>query len=163
MAPALGKASLTRAENLHVTLKFLGEVDARRAEELRESLAKVTGPPAIELAAAGVECYPPRGPVRIIAARLDGQTKALSAIHAAIEQRCRFLGFERETRAYRPHVTLARARPTLPPATRERLSELTRTRWPGPALVVREFVLIQSILKPQGAEYATVARFPFQG
>lgn len=161
IAPLLGKASLTPAENLHLTLKFLGEVEPRRADALAESLAKVRGPEGIELVAAGVECFPDRGPVRIITAALGGQVEALAAVHAAIEQRCRFLGFERETRAYRLHVTLARARPTLPPTTRECLSESTRALWPGPAFVAREFVLVQSVLKPQGSEYLMRARFPF--
>ena len=163
MEPFLGKASLTKPANLHLTLKFLGEVESRRAEALRESLAKVRGPAGIELAAVGVECFPTRGPVRIVAAELGGQVEALSAVHAAIEQRCRFLGFERETRAYRPHVTLARARPTLPPATRQCRAEATQTLWPGPALLVKEFVLVQSVLKPAGAEYSVVARFAFAG
>jgi 2'-5' RNA ligase len=87
--------------------------------------------------------------------------EALVAVHAAIEQRCRFLGFERETRAYRPHVTLARARPTLAAAVRPQLPKATPTLWPGPAFMASEFVLVQSTLKPPGAEYTTIARFPF--
>ena len=160
-APVMAEASQTRPQNLHLTLKFLGEVEPRRAEALTESLAKVRGPAGIELAAVGAECFPPRGPIRIIAAALGGQVEALGAIHGAIEQRCRFLGFDRETRAYRPHVTLARARPILPPATRERLTEATQPFWPGPTFVAKEFVLVQSTLKPQGSEYAAVGRFPF--
>jgi 2'-5' RNA ligase len=161
IVPALGNAALTRPENLHVTLKFLGAVEPRRAEALVESLAKVSGPAGIELSAIGIECFPSRGPVRIVAAALGGQVDALAAVHAAIEQRCRFLSFDRETRAYRPHVTLARARPTLPATTRQRLAEATQAHWPGPAFVVKEFVLVRSTLKPQGSEYSTIARFPF--
>jgi 2'-5' RNA ligase len=159
--PHAAKASLTRPENLHLTLKFLGEVEVRLAGALRESLEKVKGPVGISLSATGIECFPNRGPVRIVAAALGGQVEALSAVHAAIEQRCRFLGFERETRAYRPHVTVARARPTLPPATRDLLSDTTEALFPGPALVAKEFALVQSTLKPQGSEYVTIARFPF--
>jgi RNA 2',3'-cyclic 3'-phosphodiesterase len=159
--PHVGGAALTRAANLHLTLKFLGEVEPRRAESLVESLEKVKGPAGIELSAVEIECFPSRGSVRIVASALGGQVEALAAVHAAIEQRCRFLGFERETRAYRPHVTLARARPALPPATRERLSLATEDLFPGPAFVAEEFVLVRSTLRPQGSEYVTIARFRF--
>jgi 2'-5' RNA ligase len=161
IGPLLSRASLTKPENLHLTLKFLGEVDDRRAEKLTDSLAKVSGPAEIELSAVRIECFPSRGPVRIIAASLDGQLEALGAVHAAIEQRCRFLGFERESREYRPHVTLARGRPTVPPAMRQRLDDTTHFLWPGPVFVAKELVLVRSMLKPQGSEYSTVARFPF--
>ena len=120
----------------------------------------MAGPSATELFADGVRCFPDRGPVRIVAAGLAGQVAALAGVHDAVEQRCRFLGFDRETRAYHPHVTLARARPTLPASFRERAVEVTRGAWPGPAFHIAEFVLVQSTLKPAGSEYVTIARFP---
>jgi 2'-5' RNA ligase len=160
LRPDAGKASMTRRAQLHLTLKFLGEVDGKRAEALKESLAKVAGRGAIELFAESVQCFPPRGPVRIVAANLAGQVPALAGVHDAVEQRCRFLGFDRETRAYHPHVTLARARPTLPAPFRERAVEATRDLWPGPTFDVSEIVLVQSTLKPTGSEYVTIARFP---
>ena len=52
LEPLLERASLTKPQNLHVTLKFLGEVDDRRTSELQASLKKATGPPRIELRAA---------------------------------------------------------------------------------------------------------------
>jgi RNA 2',3'-cyclic 3'-phosphodiesterase len=155
----IAKASWTKPENLHLTLKFLGEVDAKRSDALVESLSRIGVDGAIELRAEHVVCFPPRGPVRIIAAALGGTVAPLQALHQAIEQRCAFLGFEREGRAYTPHVTLGRARPTLPPATRERAAAVTEGMWPGPRFAVGEFVLMESRLKPTGAEYHVAARF----
>jgi 2'-5' RNA ligase len=152
------KASLTKPENLHVTLKFLGEVDERRTAELCDSLAKVTGA-VIELSADRLECFPTRGPLRIIAAGMRGSEKALAGVHGAIEQRCRYLGFESETRRYRPHVTLARAKGS-DGGDRRKLDEASAEFWPGPSWRVGEFVLMQSRLRPQGAEYVVAARFP---
>jgi 2'-5' RNA ligase len=160
LAPEMPEAAMTRAQNLHVTLKFLGEVEQKRADALCESLSKIRGA-AIELIPQGVECFRERGPVRIVAAGMTGSLAALSAVHHAIEQRCKFLNFQRESRSYKPHVTLARARRPLGAEVRLRAAECTAKLWPGPAFIVKEFVIVESKLRPQGSEYSSVARFHF--
>jgi 2'-5' RNA ligase len=157
------KASWTAPANLHVTLKFLGEVDERRVGALAESLLLVRVSGRIELAAQGLDLFPSRGPVRVVAAAMGGDgTDALRAVHVAVEQRCRHLGFEREQRAYRPHVTLARGRPVIAPGFRERAVLAAAGSWPGPAFHVTEFVLVQSRMSPKGSQYTTLHRFPLQ-
>src|SRR3954447_16915982 len=94
------KASWTAPTNLHITLKFLGEVAERGVAPLVESLSLVRVAGRIEVAAQGLELFPPKGPVRVVAAAVVGSTDPLRAVHAAVEQRCRHLGFEREQRAY---------------------------------------------------------------
>ncbi|HWP39405.1 MAG TPA: RNA 2',3'-cyclic phosphodiesterase [Tepidisphaeraceae bacterium] len=155
----MGKASFTREQNLHITLKFLGEVQDRQLTKLTESLSLVRAGGTIEIFARQIECFPDRGPVRIVAAGFGGDLQAIGGLHRAIEQRCQHLGFERETRAYRPHVTLARARPTLPPEAREQAAALTASLFPGPRLRVASFVLMQSHLQPQGSQYVRLASF----
>ncbi|HEX8524282.1 MAG TPA: RNA 2',3'-cyclic phosphodiesterase [Tepidisphaeraceae bacterium] len=162
VAPALDGIAMTRPENLHVTVKFLGEVDEAKSGELCDSIAKVTSA-AIDLEAVGVECFPPRGTIRIVAAQMAGDVQALAGVHAAIEQRCKFLGFEKENRKYRPHVTLGRARKPLAPNTRKTVEEASAKLWPGPRFHLKDVVLMQSKLKPAGAEYLVVARFPLGG
>src|SRR5438094_94787 len=132
LRPILPKASFAKIENLHVTLKFLGEVDEKKRGELVESLGKIRAGP-VSLAAEKVECFPNRGPVRIVTAALAGNVAPLRALQDSIEQRCKFLGFEREQRAFRPHVTLARARPVLPARFRREAEEATRAIFPGPS------------------------------
>ena len=161
LAPHLGTASLTRDHAMHVTLKFLGEADPSQLDSIRESLAAVTGGP-VELSATHAECFPERGPVRILAAGFGGDIKRLKALHAAVEQRSVYLGFRREDRPYRAHVTLARARPVLPPATRKLVSDLTAPTWPGPTFVAERFVLFQSRLTPQGSQYTKLHEFPLK-
>jgi 2'-5' RNA ligase len=159
LAKQIGKASFTRAENLHITLKFLGEVRDNEVEPLVESLRAIKASAPISLEVTKLECFPTRGPVRILAAIFAGDEKKLAGIHAAIEQRCQYLGFEREQRKYTPHATLARARPILPPATRELAQRAAEGLFPGPSFEMREFVLMQSRLKASGAEYIVAARF----
>jgi 2'-5' RNA ligase len=161
IASSIGKASFTADVNLHITLKFLGEVDPRQQAQLTESLSLIRTGGSIDLQAAGIECFPPRGPVRIIAAGFGGdRLGAMRALHAAVEQRCQHLAFDREQRAYRPHVTLARARPVLPPATRQAAAEAAKGLFPGPVLRVDQIALISSRLLPNGAQYTVAERFP---
>ena len=159
LEPNLDRAAMTREHALHITLKFLGEADPSQLEPIRHSLAAVSGG-AVEMTATHAECFPERGPVRIIAAAFGGDVKRLRALHGAVEQRCMFLGFRREDRPFRPHVTLARARPILPPSTRKLVSELTAPAWPGPTFSAGAFVLFQSRLTSQGSQYTKLHEFP---
>ena len=154
----LPKIAYTKPQNLHLTLKFLGDVERKRVDAITESLSKIATQ-RIELHAAGVDCFPARGPVRIVTAAMNGTVPPLRALVDAIEQRCRFLGFEREQRAYKPHVTLGRARPVLSAKFRQLASDATVDLWPGPSFTPLEFVLMESQLNPEGSVYTPVARF----
>jgi 2'-5' RNA ligase len=156
---ALPKISYTRVDNLHLTLKFLGDAEPKQADEITRSLELIK-PSPIELAAARLECFPNRGPIRIVTAALEGTLPALRALVEGIEQRCRFLGFEREQRAYRPHVTIGRARPVLSAKFRQTADEAAADLWPGPTFAPASFVLMNSQLTPQGSIYTPVAHFP---
>ena len=159
LSSVLDGVAMTRPESLHITLKFLGEVDDRRIADLCESLSKITAGP-IDLTPARLACLPPRGPVRIIAVGMDGSEQALAALHAAVQQRCQYLGFERETRKYRPHVTMARAKRPIRAGDKQKAEEAVVSLWPGPNFPVKQFVLMQSRLEPQGARYVRIAHFP---
>ena len=158
LEPVLPKISYTRADNLHLTLKFLGEVEPKKVDAIKESIAMIR-PARIELAASGIECFPARGPVKIITAALDGTLGPMRALVESIEQRCKFLGFEKEQRAYRPHVTIARSRPVLSAKFREAIEDVTLRHWRGPSFAPAEFAVMQSQLSSQGSIYSVVARF----
>src|SRR5687768_11019534 len=67
----LPKIAYTKPANLHLTLKFLGDVDKKRVDGITESLSKIATQ-RIELHAAGIDCFPARGPVRIVTAAMNG-------------------------------------------------------------------------------------------
>jgi 2'-5' RNA ligase len=152
-------ASWVREENLHVTLKFLGEVSQQQAPPLCDALGVVTGE-AMRLQPHQIECLPERGAVRVISAGVAGDLDKLHGLLDGIEQACEPLGFARERRRYRPHITLARVRPFLPPYTRTSLTKAGATHLPAPQFLAGEFVLMQSHLHPNGARYIPLARFP---
>lgn len=135
---------------LHVTCKFLGEVDDARVDALRAALRAIAVPP-LQLGVRGLGQFPPRGRPRVVWAGLCGDVAALVALAGEVEAACAPLGFAREARPFRPHVTLARvsddARPTP-------LPEVALDAAPAP---IDGLHLIHSTLTPQGSVYRRVA------
>ncbi|HSZ57492.1 MAG TPA: RNA 2',3'-cyclic phosphodiesterase [Tepidisphaeraceae bacterium] len=158
-APDLSGCSWVRTENLHVTLKFFGEVPEATLPAICESLNQVRLDGSIRLKASRMELLPPHGPVRVIAAGLEGDRWRLEELHGQIEKRCADVGFPPEARKFRPHVTLARARRPLSPGVRGEIEERTAELLPLEELVVNDFVLMESRLKPDAAQYIPLARF----
>jgi 2'-5' RNA ligase len=151
-----------RAQNLHVTLKFLGSVPDERVPEVCRALGEIRIPGPIRISLGGLAFLPPRGPMRVLVAELGGELDRLAVLQSAIERALEPLGFERERRAYRPHVTIARPRrdARVPPEFREDVREHPGPR--GSEFPVNSFVLMQSDLKPGGAVYTAVARFALE-
>jgi 2'-5' RNA ligase len=148
-----------RPETLHLTLTFLGEVSDGDVPRVCDALKGVPKPGQITLGVTGVDFLPPRGPIRVFVADVGGDVERLSALHASIEQALEPLGFTREARAFRPHVTIARSRRghKVPGIVRELARKHPIAR--GDPFRVDAFVLFQSHLKPAGPEYVPVARF----
>jgi RNA 2',3'-cyclic 3'-phosphodiesterase len=149
-----------REEGVHLTLRFLGEVDPARAAHLdaawREAAAS-TGPLPLRVAGAGV--FPnPRRPRAAWVGVVDlSPGRALAGLASRVERAARAEGFAPEQRAFAPHVTLARARDgarTIP--SLERLGVLGD-------FVAEHLVLYRSDLAPGGARYREVARFALDG
>jgi len=154
--------SRTRPENLHVTLKFLGAVDEADVPALCQALGTIGAERSSDVWAGHVELLPPRGPVRVIAAGLDGDGGRLELLYRDVEARCDELGFPRERRPYRPHITLQRCRTPLPPAVRDELPSHFRSQFPGPRFRVDSFVLFESRLHGDAPQYIRLANFPLK-
>ena len=153
------RCSWVRPQNLHVTLKFLGEVEESRVAEVCSALAQVRLRGVLQLQADRIELLPPRGPVRVIAVGLGGDIIPLDELHKSIESECKAIGFPPEGRKYRAHVTLARARVPLHAVVRPTLVEAASSHLPAVPMQVREFVLMESRLHRDAAEYIPLARF----
>jgi 2'-5' RNA ligase len=97
-------------ENIHLTLRFLGETDrGRLAAVTREAEAVFLGVQAPRLVLAGPGVFPPRGKRSLILwAGLQGDLEALARLARDLEEAARAAGFSPESRGFRPHVTLAR-------------------------------------------------------
>jgi 2'-5' RNA ligase len=146
----------TRPAQLHVTIKFVGEVEEARVESAWRALEALPRLGAITLGFAGVNTLPKSGRPRVLALELKGDLERLRALYTALENSFEQHGFPRETRVLHPHVTIARRDPRSPLGSAGLYFEKP---WDG-LVVVNEVSLIRSRLKSSGAEYETMATFP---
>ncbi|MEW5913664.1 MAG: RNA 2',3'-cyclic phosphodiesterase [Thermodesulfobacteriota bacterium] len=146
-------------DNLHLTLKFLGEVDPVRLPELIAALeGACAGRPALHLSVAGCGAFPKPSAPRVVWLGLEGQTAELAGLAAAMEEAMEPLGFEPEDRPFQAHLTLGRLRqgrrraktPPSAPLTRSLASLAGHT---GPEFVAARVALMQSTLTPSGSVY----------
>lgn len=154
------RASWPRAESLHVTLKFLGEVDAARVETLaRAAEVAASGLAPFALTAEGAGVFPPRGPARVLWLGLRDETGRLARLQSRLEDECASAGFAREPKAFKPHLTIARLRS---PQGSAALAEAHRRAAFGPhRFEVSGFVLMRSELGPGGSRYTPLSRHVF--
>ena len=151
---------LTPVQNLHVTLKFLGEVADARLPELLDRLGAVQVEPAA-LACDGFVCLPPHGMIRNVAAGLTGDVAKVERLFHAIEDAVEPLGFPREARPFTAHVTLGRNKPGRYAKVARMLERgPQRAHWPGPPFSIDSFALVSSDLSEKAPVYVPVATFP---
>jgi len=153
------KISWERPEKLHLTLKFLGEIEAERVEALTRAAERAAaasdGKFAVTLRDTGA--FPGRGNPRVLWLGLDDGAGRLAGLQARLEDECERERFPREARAFRPHITIARIR--FPNAAARHVANLHRERNFAPATFdVGEFVVMQSQLGAGGSRYTPLSR-----
>jgi len=145
------KLTLVNPDIIHITMKFLGEVDEKDIPAIIRALEDVRSEPfAIEVSGVGVNN--PRSP-RVVWARID-PVEACKALNDRIETALEPLGFAREKRPYTPHATIARVRQhdrSLDTAIRPHSERLF-----GRCTIDR-FSLKKSVLTPKGPVYESIA------
>ena len=145
-----------RPENIHLSLKFLGEVEETREPELCAALKQAAGsrsePRPLALQITGVGVFPEYHRPRVLWAGITPEP-GLELLQHAVEQAFAPLGFPTEARAFRPHLTLGRAARDARPADFTGLEEiLARTAFDATATVA-EVDLMQSTLQQDGPVY----------
>ena len=141
-------------EHYHITLRFVGEVDARAAQEIAETLNDVRRPP-IPVRFDGLGWFGGDKPRALVAqVKADPAIVELQAEH---ERRMRRIGLMPETRKFKPHVTLARLRGVRPVAVADFLG--SRGRLDVEAFTAERFVLYSS-KDGGGGPYVVEAAYP---
>jgi RNA 2',3'-cyclic 3'-phosphodiesterase len=148
----------TRPEGLHLTLKFLGAVERERAASVIAALQALDPFDAFKAEVMGFGFFPDARRPRVLWVGLEAPA-ALSELAARVETALENLGFARENRPFKPHLTLARFdRPHAPPALTAAVAGSSAGSFG--CFEVSEFFLLESRLRPGGAEYFKLARFP---
>lgn len=147
-----------RAENLHITLKFIGETAPARLDAIRTALAAVRSSQPVVLEFRGISFFLKRR-FLVLSARVE-DSSSLQLLASDIDRGLQPVGIPGEERAYIPHVTLARSDdPGLLTKFRPFIDDHARRSFGS--FAVREFHLIESKLKSSGAEYTTLQSFAF--
>ncbi|HEY0147583.1 MAG TPA: RNA 2',3'-cyclic phosphodiesterase [Allosphingosinicella sp.] len=150
----MAEARWQTEDQLHLTLRFIGEVDGRLAADIDTALSAVRHPP-FQLALDGLGAFNRRGQPAALWAGVAPH-EALKTLHKKIDHGLQRAGLAPERRAYLPHITLARfgrGGASLQPLL-ARAGGITSAPFP-----VTEFRLYESCLTPTGAEYAPIARY----
>jgi len=140
---------------LHLTLRFVGEVDRPAANDLASHLGQIESPP-FDLRIAGVGTFERKGMPHALWARVT-PAEPLEVLRQKVERACDLAGLGRETRRFTPHITLARLNRSSGAiggwlAAR---GDLAAGRWR-----VEDVILYESHLGHAGAYYEAVARYP---
>jgi len=144
------RVSWTKPENLHITLKFLGDVDDDVLQSLIEQLSGLQNFEPFMLALGHPECFGKR----VLAIAVNDTNGGLAALQDSVERICLRLGFERENRVFRPHITIGRIREqkgTTPLIAAHKTSRIKSVRFG-----VDSVVLYESKLGPGGSVYRRV-------
>jgi len=150
------RVSWVREENLHLTMRFLGEVEDRQVEDLVARFTEPLAMRAFDIEFGGVGIFPPAGPPRVVWLGVICGADWLFALNAEVEGRFVAWGYGRDNRPFRAHLTLGRCRDPLGPQARDLLLR-TDARAVGTSRVDC-VVLYQSQLSSSGPTYVPLAR-----
>jgi 2'-5' RNA ligase len=150
-------ARWTRPEGRHLTLKFLGNVDDERVDEIANALRSAAARHAgFSASFAEVGGFPNLRRPRVLWIGVGEGAEPMAALASDVERELEPLGFEPEGRPFRGHFTLARFKS---PRVIDPLPEIVS---PAEPFDVAQVVLFESKLHPKGARYTAVERFPLR-
>ncbi len=153
-----------KPDSIHLTLKFLGEIEEARIQDLRTALGPVVaGQPRFSVEVGGLGVFPDLRAPRVIWIGLSGRVDELVRLAADVDRALHTIGFPLESRPWSPHLTLAR------------IKERSREAGKGFAatgalngftsvgsLSISVASLMQSELKPSGAVYSQLLALPLK-
>jgi len=156
-AERLAGARWTWPEQMHLTLRFLGDVEAERVERLARRVREIRVE-AFPLPIEGIGVFPPRGRPKVLWAGVGSGHPRLYQLRQRLDDALLAEGVEADLRAFVPHITLARLEGAKPAAVAAYLKR--RRLYQGPLFQADRFVLFESRLGPEGARHIPVESFP---
>lgn len=154
------QVSWTKPSNIHLTLKFLGDVEVSRIERVGDAVERAaTGISPFEVEVSGAGCFPsPRSP-RVLWVGLSVVPEPLKQLYASIEDELARDGFPREKRKFSPHLTIGRIRT---PHNSTLVAEpLIATGFTPETFDATGVIVMRSDLKPTGSIYTRQAVISF--
>jgi 2'-5' RNA ligase len=153
-------------ENIHLTVKFLGEISNDQVEKILLCVTRITQSlPGFELKIQSLGCFPHLNRPRVVwlGTQIEGNT--LEELVDHIEVSMEELGFEKEKRGFKAHLTLGRVKKKLSADEQRTLEDhiLSKSQELIGRFEVAEIHLMQSVLRPSGAEYNSLGSAKLKG
>lgn len=153
------RAGWERAEKMHITLKFLGEIEPERVAALERAAVRATAHVVpFSIAVEGAGAFHTRGIPRVLWLGVRDEADGLKELQRCLEDECAREGFPRESKPFHPHLTIARLR--VPEGTRELASLHRQTGFISEAFPVTQLIIIRSELAPEGSHYTPLSAHP---
>ena len=147
-------------DGIHLTLKFLGNIDPTQVEDITEAVQRASlGASPFRLLLSGLGTFPNEKRPRVIWAGVQGDLESVGKLQAGIEAEVYGLGFPREKRPFTPHLTLGRVRDQAGSSERLGIGAAVSSCSMGPTepWLVESVRLVRSHLGPGGATYSDLA------
>jgi len=151
------RATYPNPDQLHITLKFIGEVDESIIPKIVNSLSKIEHP-SFTLNFDGIDGFPSLNRPRVIFIDVE-EEEGIEKLYWKVEKSLSFLG-RREERRFRPHLTVARIKS--PHRWNIKLSGALRSLTFSQKIRIDSFMLKKSVLKPSGPEYTNIHIFKLE-
>jgi 2'-5' RNA ligase len=154
--------SWTRVDNIHLTIKFFGNVETHKISNINEAASRaITNFTRFKIVIGGTGAFPKPGQPRVLWIGIEDPEDQLAALQRSFESECAAVGFPKEERTFRPHLTIARIRK---PEGARRLAEVNNElgfewmEW-----TVNELVVFRSELSSQGSKYTALSHYQLSG
>ena len=156
------KASWARDANLHLTLKFLGEIPTASVADFSKAVSLAVNqvqPFSLRLEQTGI--FPTHGQPRVLWIGINDPSTQLAELHARLEEESSQVGFAKETRPFHPHLTIARLRHA--DNARALAAAHKQLEFDPLEVAVAELLVIRSELSSEGSKYTVVSRHALFG
>ena len=150
-------ASWSRVENIHLTLKFFGNVATDRIPAISEAAERAVKEfSSFEIKVGDTGVFPKPSRAQVLWIGVSDPSGKLPVLHERLDNECATVGFEKDDRAYRPHLTIARIRK--PHGDRHLADAHLQMKFPPVVVALKELVVFRSELSSKGSNYTAISR-----
>jgi 2'-5' RNA ligase len=153
-------ASWSRVENIHLTLKFFGNVEVKRIEKISAAAERAVKEfSTFQIGVGGTGVFPRPSRPQVLWIGVNDTSRQLSALQERVENECAAEGFAKEDRAYKPHLTIARLRKPEVSLADAHL----KMQFEPIEIELKEIVVFRSELSPKGSKYTVISTAALRG
>ena len=150
-------ASWSRVENIHLTLKFFGNVELDRVQTISDAAERTVAEfPAFQITVGNTGVFPRPSRAQVLWIGVNDPSGKLSDLQKRFDDECAAQGFAKEDRAFRPHLTIARLRK--PHGARRLADTHLNMQFEPLPVTLTELIIFRSELSSKGSKYTAISR-----